>query len=358
MKILFYIDVMNSGGAQRVMSNLVNYFDGKGYQTLLVNDAPSNANIAEYEIADSVKRCYLSKGFQGNPIVKNLIRIKRLRSIVKREKPDVVLSFLGNCNKRMLISTIGLYCKKYVSVRNDPYKEYGSSFAKKKIAGCLFKLADGVIFQTEEAKQYFTANVVSKSRVIINPVKESFFDVTRNAKNNIVTLGRLYEQKNHKLLIDAFGRIHDDIDGNLYIYGEGPLRSELEEYIKRKNLQERVFMPGNTQNACEVLSQAKIFVLSSNYEGMPNALLEALASGVPCVSTDCPCGGPKLVISDGNNGLLVKCHNEEALADAIYKLWIDNDYRENIGRNAKENAKIFKSQRILELWENYLMGAE
>ena len=355
MKILFYIDVMNSGGAQRVMSNLVNYFKRKDYEVVLINDAPIDTNVAEYDIADGVKRYYLADDFLGNPIIKNIKRMIKLRHIIKKENPKVVLSFLGNCNKRMLLSSIGLDCRKVVSVRNDPNKEYGTSTIRKFLTGQLFKLADGCVFQTEEVKDYFPLSVVRKARVIVNPVKESFFEVIRDEKNYIVTLGRLYEQKNHKLLIDAYEKIVGDIDDDLYIYGEGPLRQELEEHVRKKDLQERVFLRGNTQDVEKVLSRAKLFVLSSDYEGMPNALLEALAVGVPCISTDCPCGGPKTVITDGANGLLVPCNCVEELSDAIYKLCKDNDYREKLGRRAKENAADFKSQRILDLWEKYLL---
>lgn len=355
-KIIFYIDVMHSGGAQRVMSILVNYFYAEGYDVILVNDAPSPHGVREYEIADGIKRKYLANSFVRGVILKNIKRILVLRKIVKTEHPDVVLSFLGNCNKRMLLATLGLACKKIISVRNDPNKEYGRNTINKIIASALFGLADGVVFQTQDEQDYFPAWIRKKSAIICNPVRDSFFSIIRNKCHVIVTLGRLYPQKNHKLLIEAYEKISHKIKEPLYIYGEGPLKEELKTYIKQKKLADRILLNGNTCNVEEVLGRAKLFVLSSDYEGLPNALMEALASGTPCISTRCAGGGPETLIENGVNGVLVPCDDVSSMSSAILKLCQNDEYREALGKNAKRYAERFREINILKIWKQYIFS--
>lgn len=355
MKIGFYIDATGYGGAQRVMCNLVNYFAKKGYEVMLINDARWDKSEPVYNVEDSVKRYYLKDGFEGNPIKKNVERIFRLRKIIKKEKPKVIVSFLGNCNIRMLLATIGLKCKKIVSVRNDPKREYSDNGIKKVIVRNLFKIADGCVFQTVEAQKYFPITVQRKSIIVYNPVDKLFFDTVRQEKTkDIVSLGRLERQKNHKFLIDTYAQICERLTDNLYIYGEGPLREELQSYIVQKGLEERVFLPGNVSNVNEILASAKLFVLTSDYEGMPNALMEALAVGIPCISTDCPAGGPKMLLAGELAKYLVPCGDVEKLAETILKiLSLSRIERSKIGIKMEKRASIFKTQKIYLEWEEF-----
>ncbi len=356
-KIFCYIDMMQRGGAQRVMCNLVHYFSEKGYEVVLCNDFESLKDAVQYEVSSNIKRVYLTEAAKENPLVKNIKRIVRLRKLIKEEKPDIVLSFLGNPNKRMLISTFGLKTKKIVSVRNDPHREYGSSCFQRWIAQFLFRLADGVVFQTEEAKQYFCKSVRDHSCVIMNPVDARFFSARRSGpEKSIVTLGRLAKQKNQKLLIEAFSRVAEDFpEETLTIYGEGDLQSELSEFASGLDIGHKVFFPGNTDDVLGVLVEAKLFVLSSDYEGMPNALLEAMAVGVPCISTDCPCGGPRELIIDGENGYLVPCGDVQELTKKMRLCLKDKALRNLLGNNAKETAEGFRGERVYQRWEQYFL---
>lgn len=354
-KILFYIDTMYRGGAQRVMANLIEYFTEQGYATVLVNDFVQDKSKSQYDLPKNLKRVYLRKDLTGNKWAKNIVRIKRLREVVKEEQPDIVLSFLGRPNKRMLIATLGLKVKKVVSVRNDPHREYGRDFLSKQFARQLFKLADGCVFQTKEAAEYFPESVQRKSTIILNPVGEKFYNVKRSeAPKNIVTVGRMEPQKNQKLLIEAFSKIaHEFINDNLIIYGDGPLRKELETYIEKLGLKDRVLLPGNVSNVEEVLAQAKIFVLPSDYEGMPNALMEAMAVGVPCVSTDCPCGGPRMLLKDIKEQKLVSVGNVKEMTDVLRNLVLDSEMRTNLTYKEKEKATYFEYNNILKQWKLY-----
>ena len=255
----------------------------------------------------------------------------------------------------MLLASAFLKCRTVVSVRNDPTKEYGSNWIKRMIANSVFLLADGCVFQTEDASLYFSRWVRRKSKVIVNPVNETFYGVKRSdTPRNIVTVGRFYPQKNHKLLIDAFARIADEFpEENLIIYGEGPLREEMENQISAFSLKGRVFLPGSTSHVPEVLSEAKLFVLSSDFEGMPNALMEAMAVGVPVISTDCPCGGPKLLLEKNDYGILVPCGDTSRMAEAM-KNMLSRDMLERYHKQALIRAEIFEPQKIFKQWEEFL----
>jgi glycosyltransferase involved in cell wall biosynthesis len=356
-KILCYIDMMDRTGAQRVMKNLVTFLSEKGYEVVLVNDFDISYQDNSFDIPKTVKRIFLRKTINGNIIIKNLERMIRLRKSIVIEKPDVILSFLGRPNIRTLISAIGLDVKKIVSVRNDPNYEYGHSIVVKRLINFLFRLADGIVFQTEDAKKYFNSRIQNKSSIILNPVDSTFFLTNRKEiQNGIVTFGRLEPQKNHKLLIDAYALVASrltDID-ELFIYGEGELRDTLENYVCSIGLTDKIHFPGNVENVSEILSKARMFVLSSDYEGLPNALMEAMACGTPLISTDCPCGGPKMLIKNDLQGILVKCNDVESMANAIQKILLDNEYRMKMSKKVRERAEIFEGSRIFDEWEEYL----
>lgn len=351
-KIIFYIDYMDNGGAQRVMSVLANYLDNQGYKVILVNDFKPIAY--EYPISSNIKRLFLRENNAGNPIIKNIQRIKNLRRFTKKYSPDVVLSFLGRPNKRMLIATIGVHCKKIVSVRNDPNKEYGKSYLKKILANCLFCLADGCVFQTEDASRYFWKRIRKKSKIIFNPVDDKFYKMPNTkSRKSIITVGRLEPQKNHKLLIDAYEQcLKGNIEDDLFIYGDGKLRKELEDYVEEKGIGSHVHFEGVVANIEEKLNEARLFILSSDYEGMPNSLMEAMASGVAVISTNCPCGGPKTLIQNENQGILVPCNNKDAMTRAMEKV-LNGKYLD-MGKNARERAEDFKTDKIVKIWEEYL----
>ena len=355
-KLVFYIDSMKRGGAQRVMMNLCEHFAENSYQVVLINDYPSDENESVYKLSPIIKRVYLQPKYTRNPIVNNVIRIVKLRRILKYEKPDIALSFLAGPNIRLLLSATGLKQKTAVSVRNDPNKEYAKSGIKKAIARKLFELADGCVFQTEEARAYFTERVRQKSAVILNPVDEKFYKVKRRPQAGlIVTAGRLVKQKRQDVLISAFKLIEEsNPEAQLLIYGEGPLMSQLVEQINTLELNKRVSLQGNISDIEDALSKGSVFVLTSDYEGMPNALMEAMAVGLPCISTDCPCGGPRELEGGTESIMLVECGDINGIVHSLNSILKDNAYSEKLGISAKERANYFKDHVIYEKWERYL----
>ena len=354
-KIIMYIDMMAHGGAQRVMGNLADYFTNQDIEIILVNDFKLDEKQIQYDVNPKVRREYLQKINYGNVIIKNIRRIMKLRSLIEQEEPDLVLSFLGRPNKRMLLATIGLDTKKIVSVRNDPNNEYGKTFLKKAFARVLFRLADGCVFQTSDAKNYFPKAIKSKSIIIPNPVNEEFYCLERNKKvKNIVSIGRLEVQKNNMLLIQAFKNIASEFPKeNIIFYCTGSKLSYLRNIVEELKMEDRIIFAGYTNYVPEKIASCKIFVLSSDYEGMPNALMEAMASGVPCVSTDCPCGGPKELIINNQDGVLVPINDVDRMSSALSELLRNDRLRKKLGDNAKKRAEKFKAERIYSIWKQY-----
>lgn len=353
-KIILYIDSMQKGGANRVMANLVDYFTNKDFDVILVNDIGPNDDYPEYEVNSLAKRIILNES-GANAIISNLKRIKKLRKVILEEKPDCVLSFMGPPNVRMLLASVFLPCRKVVSVRNDPNREYGNNIIKKFLTNCLFLLANGCVFQTEDASKYFFNRIRSKSTIIVNPVNELFFNTPpSNNRKNIITVGRLFPQKNHKLLIQAFALISKKFPNEkLIIFGEGPLKRELKEYAIDMGIEKCVVFPGSISNVNVELSKAKVFVLSSDYEGLPNALMEAMACGTAVVSTDCPSGGPKYLLKESNAGILVSCNNADEMAEAI-SIMMNEEKNKLYRERAKKKSIDFLPETVFDKWEKFL----
>jgi len=355
MKLLFYISTTRGGGAARVLVNLANHLAQLQHQIIFVTNFP-DAN--EYPLIEKVKRFSVEKQESTqNRLLKNISRIHKLRRIIQQEKPQACLAFMGENNFRLLVSTLGIPTKSFVSVRNDPKKEYRGLLGYL-IGKFLFRLADGVVFQTQEAQAWFPICVQKKSTVIFNPVQSSFYQVKRAGHpQHIVTCGRLNPQKNQALLIRAFAKIADKYpQENLLIYGKGELEDKLCQLIEDLHLQKRIYLMGLTTCVEDVLANAKLFVLSSDYEGMPNALMEALAAGVPSISTDCPCGGPHELIAPGQNGLLVPCNDENAMAEAMDKILSSSQRAEQMGQCARKSAQAYMPEVIMKQWETFIKG--
>ena len=261
---------------------------------------------------------------------------------------------MAEANCRAVLATVGTPVKTIVSVRNDPKREYAGKLGYF-VGKCIIPLADGCVFQTKKAQQWFPQKIQKKSVVIFNDVDKVFFETEYKGGKDIVTLGRLSLQKNQSVLIEAFAKIANSYpDNNLLIYGVGVLEKELKALVLRLHLEKRVIFKGLTRNAASVLSSARMFVLSSDYEGMPNALMEALAIGVPSISTDCPCGGPQILIENGVNGLLVPVNDKEKLASALSLLLCDHNLSQKLSVNARKKSQLYRTERVFAEWKEYI----
>lgn len=351
-KVMFYINAIHDGGAERVMVNLARYFSENEYDVILVT---SFRDSWEYPVAKTVRRLSLEdREIKQSRLKRNVSRIKKLRDLCKKENPDILISFMAEPNFRAILATRGLPVKTLVSVRNDPNKEYARKMGRM-VGKVLLPMADGCVFQTEDARKWFPKRLQKKSRIIYNAVREDFYQIERTpVRGEIVTCGRLVEQKNHAMLIDAFAEVVKEFPfATLKIYGEGQLRDTLQRQIDRLGLTEKAFLMGATNDVGKALKTADLFVLSSDYEGMPNALMEAMAAGIPCIATDCPCGGPKELLNNYKVGLF-EVGNTKELSMRINRILGSDNERTQMSSYLRMCSLKFAPDKVKDNWRCYV----
>ena len=352
-KMMFVISSMTANGAERVMSLLVNKAAHDGNKVVLVL---LSSNKIEYSIDPCIDIIFA--GSNSVNTIKNVFnRIHKLREIMKKFKPEVVVSFLTTCNIYCCIASLGLKIPVIVSDRNDPTKDCVSKL-RRIIRNCCYRIAAGCIFQTEEAKECFSAKIQSNSIVIPNPVKTDLpLWEADNENNVIIAAGRLTEQKNYKMMIDAFAifsKNHEKFVLN--IYGEGEDLEMLREYVTDKNLNNLIYFKGLIHNIHEKMQKATMYVLSSDYEGISNSLLEAMSIGLPCVSTDCPCGGSRHLITDGVSGFLTKVGDPVAFAKAMEIIADSKELAKKMGAEAYKTRYTHYEKEILAQYFEYIIS--
>lgn len=350
--LMFYINAIHDGGAERVLLQLAKRFADNGWRSVVVT---SFVDEWEYPVPEGVERLSIEQAqLDQSRLQRNLSRIKALRRLLREYRPAALISFMAEPNFRAVLASRFLPVKTIVSVRNDPEREYGGRL-ERIIGKWLLPLADGCVFQTEQAKNWFPKRLQRKSSVIMNQVDGRFFQVEgRGETGCVMTAGRLTAQKNQALLIRAFAAIAGDVEEELRIYGEGELRRSLEALIADLGMEGRIKLMGASGDMPAALAGCKLFVLPSDFEGMPNALLEALAAGRCCVSTACPCGGPEAVIENGVNGMLVPVGEEKALSSAMLELLKDEEKRCALAAAAGDSAAAFRPDAIFEHWRAYV----
>ena len=357
-RIALFISSLQKGGSGRVMVNLAEYFHRNHYEVILVTQYKREV---EYDLSPEIRRVYSEPDeseLQGNRVQNFITRFSKLREIWTAYKPDVILSFLGKNNLMAIATAAFLPAKVAVSVRGEPTMEYEGKLMQK-MAKFMFRFADGVVLQTEQAMKFFPKRVQKKSVILPNPLNPEFIKKRYEGEKDdvIVAAGRLDDNKNHAMLIHAFAKIASEFPNTkVIIYGEGECREKLEELIKEKELEDRVLLPGSVEDIADKICRARIFTLTSNTEGMPNSLMEAMALGIPVVATDCPCGGPATLIKDGENGILVPVGDAFALSDALRDILISSEYAKKLGDNAYKITEELNPDKVNGAWKRFLTG--
>lgn len=355
-RIALFISSLQKGGSERVMVNLAEYLHEKRYDVILVTQYK---NENEYGISPEIRRVYSEPDeslLQGGRIENFWVRFGALRDIWKAYKPDVILSFLGKNNLMAVAAAAFLPSKVVVSVRGEPTMEYEGRLMQF-IAKTVFRFADGVVLQTVMQAEFFPKAVRRKSVILHNPLNPQFLDRKgcEDKEDMVTAVGCLDANKNHAMLIHAFGKIAGEYPTmKLVIYGEGEMRPKLEALIREKGLQDRIQLPGRVDDVAGEICRARIFALPSNTEGMPNAVIEAMALGIPVVATNCPCGGPAELIENGVNGILIPVGDAFALADAFRRILEDSEFEKKLGENARQITKKLDPGRVYREWEDYL----
>ncbi|MBQ9375977.1 MAG: glycosyltransferase, partial [Ruminococcus sp.] len=275
------------------------------------------------------------------------------------QNPDLtVITFLQPTIPIVLLAARGLPNKIIISERCDPHrlmkKRYGQAFIEK-----YYKRANVVVFQTDDAKNVYPKCISKKGIVIPNPIKANLPDAYTGERNNyITTFCRISLQKNLPLLVNAFERLHNDYpEYVLRIIGDAPnsedkqALSDLKDLIDKLDLNDAVKFEPFKANVHEYIKKDAMYVNSSDYEGISNAMLEALAIGMPSVCTDCPIGGAKATINDGENGLLVPINDVDALYKAMKQICDDKVLASKLSENAAKLRYELSLDKIAKRWE-------
>ena len=358
MKILFFISSLQCGGAERVSVTLCNRFAQRGWDvTLATFDDGSVPPF--FALAPEVRHVTLGLQRVSTGVVYSLInnvrRVRRLRRFVADVRPDRIVSFIDGVNVLTLIASRRTRIPVVVSERTDP-RRHVIPAPWRILRRLTYPWASAIVVQTRSAASFFPTSWQSRVAVVPNPVPratapaEAVVDVPRR----IVAMGRLGPEKGFDLLIRAFSRVASEHPGwSLTILGEGPERASLESQVAASGVADRIFLPGQEADIAGALRRSGLFVLSSRYEGFPNALCEAMACGLPVIAFDCE-SGPSEIVRDGVDGLLVPAEDVDALASTISRLIADPARMRELGRRASEISDRFSVERVGGLWEQLL----
>ena len=349
-KLIVSCGTLCSGGAERVLSILstsfADNFDEVIYLTWI--DRPDF-----YTLDSRIKRICVEKECGSTFLLKKALWF---RNYVKKENASLILSFLEPFNVMICFTLLGIDVPIIVANRNDPRYVWGD-FLHRNLRALAYKKAVGNLSQTENNKNYFKGSLLEKGYVIYNPIflpKEYVGKaIISDKKNRIVSVARISKQKNPEMLIRAFKRFHlKHPDYTLTMYGNGEDRDYVLDLINKEGLSSYIFLPGAKNDIWDKIMDAKCFVLTSWYEGMPNALLEAMCLGLPCVSTKV--SGAVDLIRNEENGVLVDLDDDYAFSEALCKVVEDDDYASKLGTAASNIYHLLEVETISKQWIEYL----
>lgn len=355
MKILFIIGSLAGGGAERVVSELANHMAEENEKISILTIASSKIG---YEISQKVNviDCSQRTSVAG---VNFLKRINKIRYAIKTVKPDVIISFTVAVNIYSVLSCVGLKIKLILAERNDPRYDPTGRLART-LRSILYPMASNYVFQTNGEKEFFPKRIQKKSIVIPNPVNPNLPEPYEGEREKrFVTAVRLAPQKNITMAIDAFEEVIKKYPEYIFeIYGDGPLRDELQKYIEKKSLMNNVFLKGRSDDLYNDINSASGFILSSNYEGISNSMIEAMALGLPTISTDYPSGGARELIRDHKNGLLVPVGDKETLSKYILELIENKQLARAISEQCIDIREKLEINSIISIWQKYIEQRE
>lgn len=354
-KIALAIDTNSAGGGERVMATLANYMCNKGYETYFVN---SDTSSSFYSIDRRVRIYKMGLDLKyGNRLSRFIKKYLMLVQFFRKEKPDAVIAFLFNMEAPVILAGLTTHTNVFVSVRNSA-NSY--PFIERVFRRFFYPHIKGIVFQSEKVRIHKDFKKLKNARVIMNPISGTIIEKRKpvpfsKRRNVIINVARLDEQKNQALLIKAFSKIENIYpEMELHIFGEGPLHNQLEELIESLNLSGKVFLKGAQKDAIFLNRDAKLFVLSSDYEGFPNALVEAMVEGIPSISTDFDSGVAAELIKNDRNGWLVAVNNVEQLANTISLALKKENQLDEISNESVDLFDLLKAQKICEEWERFV----
>lgn len=352
MRLLFIRDFFDYGGASKMIINVAGAMSKLGHDSYVFAYGSESCPI---EIPDGV---HFVKGspYIDNRVLRHPAKIGEIRKKIKEVNPDLIVTFMPYPSILTMIAKIGLKKRIVISERGDP-RIYGG-FIKllgHRIIGC----ADGAVFQTEGARDFYTGRLHARSVVIPNAItiRKSERRPWDQRENTIAFVGRFFnQQKRQDLMVEAFARLAPSYpELKLVFYGDGEDMGSIKALVKKYNLSDRVNFEGSVSPIEPYLKKAKMYVLTSDYEGIPNSLIEAMCVGLPCVATDCTPGGARLLIEDGINGVLIPRGKVDDIVKGCEKILGNPEKSEKMGIKAQEICEKYSPEAIYPRWNEYLM---
>ncbi len=348
MRILFLNADMDYAGASKMMVFVANTLAEYGHEVFFLTYR--NGDKRQY-LNPKIIHEHIQLETEGGRSITSMLRcIRVFHKYIKKNRFDAAVAFLSPSQLRLAFARIGTNTKLLYSHRADPTRENGTGLIAKlnKIA---FAKADYYAFQTHGARNCFCDEIKERSCIIPNPISkiDNISDGNINRDKRIVITARLdIVQKRQDILIEAFNKLCKYTkDYTLDLYGDGADEEKLRELAEGND---KIVFHGAVSDVLNVIKNASMFVLTSDFEGIPNALMEAMAVGLPCISTDCSPGGAALLIENHTNGILVPCGDSDAICDAM-KFYIDNpDKAEKYGEEAKKVSDDFSESVIADKW--------
>ena len=348
MKIIFVLPDMPGGGTERVVALLANEYIKRGYSVAILLFAGKQT---AYPLDERIEIMLAGEPSAGNPLIQ-LKRLFRMRQYYKKNRDCYIFSFCVRGSIFSVLAAAGIPHRLLISERNDP-----AHFSGKRLRDWSYRKAEKLILQTEDMKQCFSKRIQQKSAIIPNPVSNDMPEpYMGERKKRVVAVGRLQPQKNHKLLLEAFADFQKTYhDYELHIFGVGELEKTLKQQAEELHISDKVAFRGFSSSVQKEIWDSSMFVLSSDYEGISNSMIEALAMGVPVISTDCPAGGSRMYIRNHENGILVPVGDKKALSEAMIKIAGNPEFARQLSLNG---AKIKEQYGLEKIADRFLEEAQ
>jgi glycosyltransferase involved in cell wall biosynthesis len=371
IKVLFFISSLGGGGAERVMVDLLRNIDRGRIEPILVLLYPYEDSPYRQYLPEDIRVIVVTR--KSDSLPGKLLQLLNFIKTIHKEKPNVIVSMLTHNNIMAMLSGL-LFGIRVIACEHNTLSEVIKTEEGRRILGfpvsllvkSCYRFADKIIAVSEGIRLNLISDfgiMSEKVQTIYNPIdlnrikalisdspEHPFF---RDQKPVVIAMGRLTAQKGFDILLKGFSRVISEIDARLIVMGEGPQRAYLENIIRNLGIVDKVYLSGFQRNPYALLAHSAIFVLSSHYEGLPMAILEAMACGIPVISTDCR-SGPREILQNGQCGILVPVNNETALAEAITRLLNDREQREEFSKRGKERMKDFTVNEIVRQYEDVI----
>lgn len=354
MKNVMFINAsLTDGGSERVMTLLANQLALSGnymIKMLVLRDKEKT-----YLVSNDVNVVQFHD-MNKNKLIKIFGRILGIRKNMKDFDGEFIIAFMDEIAFLTIVASLGLKKKVIISIRNNPKRK------DKKVIRLISRvftlpLAYKVVFQTPQAKACYSKKIQNKSYIIPNPINKNLpSDVEYNFNNKmVIAIGRLEAQKNYEMAVKAFKKFNVLFpDYKMYIYGKGTEKDKIQNLINDLHMEEKIKLKGFVNNIFEELSKASIFISTSNFEGISNTMLEAMAMGIPTICTNCPIGGAAYVIENYKNGILISVGDVEQMAKELEMIAQNKEFALKLSENARKVNVTYSIEQISKMWTDIL----